>query len=172
MPQPTAPRCPVCEGGPLLEALRHYESFAPQHLHWCGRCHGVWGTRAALSYAQSSPRSGHPALSAAMVSPHCRACKAPGPTSDACRACGEPPRRLGCPQCARPMSLAPLGGVQADVCGACHGVWFDAGEIAAVYGLRPAPSLLERSGSAPPDYPATGDELLGDLVFLALHALL
>lgn len=32
-------------------------------------------------------------------------------------------------------------GITLDSCGACHGTWFDMGEIAAVYGLEPPQSL-------------------------------
>jgi membrane associated rhomboid family serine protease/Zn-finger nucleic acid-binding protein len=39
---------------------------------------------------------------------------------------------LLCPECRTPMAAYPQGSVTLDVCARCHGLWFDAGELAKV----------------------------------------
>ena len=70
-----------------------------------------------------------------------------------------------CPACGQTMQRFKEGQVRLDQCTACRGTWFDVGEIAAVYKLKPAQSLAMSTV----DEHAMDDEMPGWLV--AVHTL-
>jgi Zn-finger nucleic acid-binding protein len=41
---------------------------------------------------------------------------------------------MQCPACRLPLATAEISEIEIDFCGACHGTWFDAGEIEALLG--------------------------------------
>ncbi len=43
------------------------------------------------------------------------------------------PTQRGCVRCSVPMSEVAVLGVQVDVCGTCHGLWLDGGELKSLY---------------------------------------
>lgn len=43
------------------------------------------------------------------------------------------------------MERATQGDITLDICKPCGGVWFDTGEINAVYDVQPQPSLAQRA---------------------------
>lgn len=57
---------------------------------------------------------------------------------------------LSCSACSAPMQVFFFGSVELDVCSACHGIWFDARELARVSGRLPQ---FEPTGSSDRDCP-------------------
>lgn len=49
--------------------------------------------------------------------------------------------RLDCPSCQEPMERFEMQGITRDQCDPCDGVWFDTGEISAVYQRQPVQGL-------------------------------
>ena len=126
--------CPNCGDAAHLAIMR-IPGTVPRAdpFRWCYVCHGVWGKGSALGRSMPSNRSLHPALAAELA--------------DVRRSC--PPL---CPECAVPMSPFELGGRTLDACSQCSGIWFDSGELAAVYGLPEQPRRFSDSGWFGGDY--------------------
>ena len=60
---------------------------------------------------------------------------------------------MDCPVCREPLIVAERGGIELDVCPWCHGLWFDAGELALLSEklgrpLRVPEGSLERAATS------------------------
>lgn len=137
--------CPACEGQPPLAVFRRYELVTVEPLWHCERCLGFWAAGDSLSRGVADPGSGHVAVLAAQAPPRCRSCFGRLNPEGACRKCGKTLPRYDCPACCAAMARRQEGGVTLDACAVCRGTWFDTGEIAAVYGLKPAPTAMTKA---------------------------
>lgn len=110
--------CPACKEDMLILEFRDVE------IDFCARCHGVWLDEGELSQlARTGGDFWH---------------MPPG---------GRKTKRR-CPRCNRRMALAtfPGTGIEVDVCGRGHGIWFDGGELEGVLregGASEAADLLK-----------------------------
>ena len=134
---PSAPagpmRCPYCADPPQLEVFRRYETITYESLRFCPRCYGFWAARDSLARGVADPGQEHPALRALPLPPRCRTCAGRLDEDETCRECGKKLPRLDCPSCGKQMQRTEKASIKLDACGECHGVWFDGGEINAVY---------------------------------------
>jgi Zn-finger nucleic acid-binding protein len=53
-----------------------------------------------------------------------------------------------CPPCKTPMAPAELGGLRVEVCGTCHGIFLDEGELVALNGGKQV--RVEQQAAPPP----------------------
>jgi Zn-finger nucleic acid-binding protein len=104
---------------------------------YCRNCYGFWAAGDSLSQGFESEYVDDPALIAAQAPPRCRECFGYLKPDGMCAKCGKSRPPMACPVCSRAMQRFDRGGVTLDGCEPCHGVWFDMGELAAVYGLKP-----------------------------------
>ena len=155
---PDALCCPYCDAHPPLELFRRYEMVSSTPLRYCPRCYGFWAAGDALARGAADPYDDHPALQPARAPRRCRACGGHLKPNDDCARCGRPLPPLDCPQCKRAMDRMEQHGVKLDMCLACKGLWFDMGELAAVYNLQPVQGLAastvdeHATDDAPPDW--------------------
>ncbi len=61
---------------------------------------------------------------------------------------------MDCPVCREPLVVAERDGIELDVCPWCHGLWFDAGEL-ALLAERLGRTLAVAEGAAPATVAAT-----------------
>jgi Zn-finger nucleic acid-binding protein len=134
-------RCPFCAERPPLSILQRYEAATANPLRYCNTCYGFWAVGDALTNGIADPDDETPALSAALAPRRCRACFGHLKPDNTCARCGKALPLLNCPQCGNQMQRIEREKIQLDQCAACMGVWFDTGEIAAVYHLQPAQGL-------------------------------
>ncbi len=139
--------CPLC-GGP--NELHRFDADGTPDGSWryCQHCDGVWVTRSGLGFplelTDDAPdafltRSGP--VSARNRCSSCSGYVGPGGT---CSDCGRAAPPLKCPSCAINMGRTESGGVTLDICPTCGGTWFDVGEVATVYGLKPEPDIATK----------------------------
>jgi Zn-finger nucleic acid-binding protein len=136
-----SPVCPSCERRPPLERFPRYQVVTYEPLRYCPFCHGFWARGDSLARGVADPYSQHPALRHMPVT----ACKACGKRLDEnlnCTKCDWVAPALDCPSCREPMHRVKTGGVVLDICGSCEGIWFETGEINALYGLSNRPASL------------------------------
>lgn len=124
-----------------MSVLRRYELQTIDPLRFCQNCYGFWAVGDSLSRGVADPGTGHPALEQSMAPRRCRACHGRLKPDHTCRECGQPLPTLSCPACGQPMQRMEKDGILLDQCAPCRGVWFDIGEIVAVYSLVPAQGL-------------------------------
>ena len=162
-------RCPYCEARPELETVRRYEVVSGEPLLRCPACYDFWAKGDALGTGVRDPNDDHPSFFAVVAPPRCRACHGRLKSDETCSKCGVGLKPLSCPVCGRQMERWTKDNVRLDSCAACTGVWFDIGEIAAVYGLAPPQSWP----ASLVDEHAADDEPAGWEMFLmgALHVL-
>ncbi|UPT72836.1 MAG: DUF4178 domain-containing protein [Elusimicrobiota bacterium] len=69
---------------------------------------------------------------------------------------GATPARFDCPRCRRPMETGKAydGGIEADRCGACGSIWFDAGEILVLRRLTGVENVAGRPAEDDAEAPA------------------
>lgn len=137
---PAALRCPYCDAAPELETVRRYEVFSTQPLLRCPSCYGFWANGDALATGVRDPYDEHPSFFAIVAPARCRSCHGHLKEDESCRKCGQRLKQLNCPECSKPMERWKKEKLRLDTCAACHGTWFDVGEIAVVYGLAPPQS--------------------------------
>lgn len=140
-PAPAAPPCPFCADHPPLQRFQRYELQTTHPLLFCGNCLGFWATGDALTRGVADAGQVHPALHAARAPRRCRSCFGHLKPDGVCAKCGKSLPKLNCPGCARPVERVEKDGIVLDQCASCTGVWFDMGEITAVFGLPPAQGL-------------------------------
>jgi len=151
-------RCPYCASHPPLVRFERYEARTTTDLRYCNTCYGFWAAGDSLSAGVAGPSEEHPALTATRGPRRCRACFGHLKPDGVCAKCGQPLPLLDCPACGKPMERVEREGVTLDQCAPCTGVWFDTGEIAAVYKLSPpqglAASLVDEHATdgATPDW--------------------
>lgn len=120
-------QCPRCAVTMHLAPLGPADAHEPFVVGRCGDCQGLWVDRDDLRRAE-------PALD-----------RIPQHVEQALRA----ETRFGgiarCPRCAAPPVTFPFFEVLIDWCGACGGVWLDAGELAD---LRASVAQVRREGRA------------------------
>ncbi|MEO8541796.1 MAG: zf-TFIIB domain-containing protein [bacterium] len=133
--------CPYCDAHPALTELHRFEAQTATPLLYCNTCYGFWATDDALTAGPSESEDENPALTASLGPRRCRSCFGHLKPDNSCAKCGKTLALLDCPQCAKPMQRIEREGIQLDQCGPCMGVWFDTGEIAAVYHLVPRQDL-------------------------------
>jgi Zn-finger nucleic acid-binding protein len=166
------PVCPRCEDTPALEQFRRYESVTLDPLWYCRRCYGFWAVGDALSRGGADDRDEHPALTAALAPRGCKQCGSPGYGLKNCKRCGssllDPP--LPCPQCRAVMQQEAKASFHVDHCDACHGTWFDVGELGAIMGRLPQQglALLQVDEKAPDPVPRA----LLEIAFILLRRLI
>ncbi len=172
----TAPRgaskgtatCPSCARKPLLERFPRYETVTYEPLMYCPFCYGFWARGDSLSRGVADPYSDHPALRQVPVS-RCKACAGPLDPEQKCRKCGKVAPLLECPSCGKTMMRARTRGITLDMCTDCKGVWFETGEICAMFDLASEPSsFLERIAPPTPEGQGFGINEVADLIGLAL----
>lgn len=169
-----SPACPTCEGNPLLERFPRYEVVTYEPLRYCFRCHGFWARGDSLSRGVADPYSDHPALRSVPHNPRCKSCFGRIDDEMKCRKCREPLPEIPCPACAQPMKRVRRDSILLDICETCTGIWFETGELPALYGRTGGPpSLLARAAAASgADMPAPGEGTRGvdiaDIVSVAL----
>lgn len=163
--RPSAVTCPACEGRPGLLDFPRYELLSADPITYCGACYGFWAVGDSLARGVADPGVSHPALEAVPAPRRCRYCFGHLKPDDTCAKCAKAPPALECPACGQTMQRFKEGQVRLDQCTACRGTWFDVGEIAAVYKLKPAQSLAMSTV----DEHAMDDEMPGWLV--AVHTL-
>jgi Zn-finger nucleic acid-binding protein len=151
---PPALLCPYCDSHPPLAILQRYELQTATPLRYCNNCYGFWAAGDSITAGLSEPGDGHPALHAARGPRRCRSCFGHLKPDGACAKCGKTLPPLNCPACGKVMERMTREGVQLDQCAPCTGVWFDTGEIAAVFKLEPAQGLA----AATVDEHATDDD--------------
>jgi hypothetical protein len=137
--------CPYCPTHPPIEVFRRYELVTNEPLRYCNGCWGFWAMGDALVRGVADDGQDHPALRAVVAPRRCRACGGHLKPDDACAKCGQTQPLLDCPACGRTMERYDKGAIRLDQCGGCRGVWFDVGEIGAVYGLSPVQGLAART---------------------------
>lgn len=142
--QATGAGCPACEGRPALEVFRRYELITVEPLRYCPRCHGFWAAGDSLARGVADAGVDHSAVLAAQAPARCRSCFGRLTEDEVCRKCGKRLPLYDCPACGHQMERRKEGAVTLDACAPCRGTWFDVGEVAAVYGLRPAPTAMEK----------------------------
>lgn len=77
-----------------------------------------------------------------------------------------------CPECQKPFSILKLAKVELDVCRACEGLWFDAGELQHFTGFsKDVPADQLRSRQSRYDCPVCG-ETMQECVFIRSYNLL
>jgi len=146
MPRPAdGPPCPYCTDHSSMQKFQRYELQTVDPLYCCPRCFGFWAVGDSLSRGVADPTRGHPALAQAQAPKRCRACYGRLKPDGACRKCGEKLPTLNCPECSNPMERFEKSGVTLDQCTPCRGVWFDIGEISAVYQLKPFQDMAART---------------------------
>jgi Zn-finger nucleic acid-binding protein len=103
--------CPACK-----EAMIVVE-FEGVEVDYCANCHGVWLDTGELELITELAGSRTGPLEAAL-----------GHLSSARHG------RRRCPRCRRKMRILPVlpQPIELDACPAGHGLWFDAGELAAI----------------------------------------
>lgn len=154
----SALRCPYCDGHPPLAVLERYEQQTVTPLRYCNTCYGFWAAGDALTAGVSSPYDDNPALTAVRGPRRCRACFGHLKPDGVCAKCGKSLPPLNCPSCGKTMERTERQGVPLDQCVKCMGVWFDTGEIAAVFKLQPVQGLAasqvdeHATDGAPPDW--------------------
>ncbi|HNR34000.1 MAG TPA: zf-TFIIB domain-containing protein [Candidatus Hydrogenedentes bacterium] len=62
-------------------------------------------------------------------------------------------RFVNCPACEEPMMALEYDAVEVDYCGACGGVWLDAGELELLLGARENVTAFMRGGAIRPEKP-------------------
>lgn len=165
--------CPFCERARPLERLPGSLAAATPPLY-CPVCLGVWATGSALIGGFGDAASDMPALRAPRSPRICRFCREAIPSEGDCRRCGRSLPSLLCPSCRQPMQRFRLGGVDLDACDPCRGTWFDAGEVATVYGIasrstEPASSVAAADAAQESGNPRLAMAL--DIAFLLLRFL-
>lgn len=140
--------CPVCLG----VALTPYRPAAdsPLVIDHCGRCGGVWfdaGEVTALKSLQPESLLAAVPLRDDAHRMKCHECHASFDRNlPACPACGRQ-NLLACPVCRATLKAVEHDGLRLDACAACHGVWFDNVELAAIWNGKVA-ALAARTGRA------------------------
>jgi Zn-finger nucleic acid-binding protein len=144
-PPPAAPAselpCPYCTEPPLLRSLS--APGLPIGGLYCPQCYGIWMPNAALAAGISLDSDPPPVLTAARAQARCRKCFGHLDGDEVCRKCSAKLPLLKCPSCHAEMVREKERGVLLDRCGACAATWFDTGELAAVFDLKPAPTVME-----------------------------
>lgn len=134
---PGAMCCPYCDIHPPLQVYPRYEMVTQTPLRFCPSCFGFWAAGDSLSAGIADPYDDHPALRVAPAPRRCRACNGHLGSEGICVKCKRELPRLNCPACRTPMERFEMQGITLDHCDPCDGVWFDTGEIAAVFGVEP-----------------------------------
>lgn len=161
--------CPYCDGHPPLAVLDRYEQQTVTPLRYCNTCYGFWAAGDALTAGVASPWDDHPALYATQGPKRCRACFGHLKPDGNCAKCGKPLPPLGCPSCGKTMERIEREGLRLDQCATCMGVWFDTGEITAVFRLQPPQGLAasqvdeQATDDDPPDW-LTAAMIVGRMV--------
>lgn len=145
--------CPVCLGTRMEKAVLWPE---PLQLDHCRRCGGVWFQAGEVQRL----RRQEPEFIWSRISQRDGAARTPchfchtlyERTLDTCPACGRV-ASFHCPECDRSMERVKRDGHAFDVCRKCKGVWFDHHEIAAVWTIAVAASLVTKAA-----VPATASE--------------
>jgi Zn-finger nucleic acid-binding protein len=158
--------CPFWDHHPPLETLRRYELVTNTPLRYCPNCYGFWAAGDSLAGGVADPYDDHPALRAGPPPRRCRACHGHLKPNGDCTKCKRPLPPATCPSCRKPMARFERKGITVDGCDTCHGIWFDMGEITAVFEI-PAPQGLAASTV---DEHATDDEPPSWLVALDILA--
>jgi len=150
--------CPYCDEHPPLSVLQRFEQQTNSPLRYCNTCYGFWAVGDALTAGVSDPMEEHPALFATRGPKRCRNCFGHLKPDGVRAKCGKPLPPLNCPGCQAQMERIDREGVTLDQCAPCTGVWFDTGEIAAVFKLQPpqglAASRIDENATddGPPDW--------------------
>ncbi|MEM9595359.1 MAG: zf-TFIIB domain-containing protein [Acidobacteriota bacterium] len=159
--------CPVCLGVKMeAVTLGGNEELT---LDRCGRCGGIYFDAdevEALSRLEVTATLARIELPQERTTFPCHGCPDRlDRDADACPSCGWE-NRLSCPICERQMLRRHHGGRTLDVCDHCHGVWFDANELAAVW--NGALITLLAAGASPDavdrDLLGQGIEAVGDFL--------
>ena len=159
---PPLSNCPYCEGHPPLRKFERHELQTVTPLLYCAACHGFWAAGDSITRGMADPGYVHPALEAARAPRRCRTCFGHLKPDDTCTGCGKALPPLNCPQCGKTMDRVKEQGVFLDQCTPCMGVWFDMGEITAVFHLAPPQGLA----ASTVDEHACDDEPSGWMVAL------
>src|SRR5690606_23169646 len=115
------------------EVVRTYEAVPPAPLRHCPLCLGIWVAGAGLSAGFSPDLANHPALRAGTRPRLCPQCTTRLSAEEVCPKCAYKRPELACPSCGEAMQRQAMGSIIVDSCAACRGIWFDAGELRAVY---------------------------------------
>ncbi|MGH2609164.1 MAG: zf-TFIIB domain-containing protein, partial [Tepidiformaceae bacterium] len=110
-------------------------------LRYCPNCCGFWAAGDSLSRGVADPNTDHPALRAGLPPRRCRGCNGHLKPNGYCTKCKRSLPTMSCPACHMVMTPLTQHSITIDVCGMCHGRWFDMGEITAVLGIVRTPSL-------------------------------
>ena len=160
-------KCPFCDTHPPLELFRRYELVTNTPLRFCPACYGFWAAGDSIGPGVADRYSEHPALLAAQAPRRCRHCNGHLKLNGDCAKCGRPLPSLTCPDCAVTMERVSRKSVAVDACPACHGIWFDMGEITAVFEIPPPQGLAastvdeHATDGEPPAWAAALQILLG-----------
>lgn len=130
--------CPYCPKAFALVEFQQDVRVSETPLLYCRNCYGFWAAGDSLSEGFDSEYVDEPALLAAQAPPRCRSCFGYLKPDGVCAKCGQARPPTACPACGKAMQRFDRGGVTLDACDRCHGIWFDMGELAAVYGLHPS----------------------------------
>ena len=132
--------CPVCVGV-AMEKAQLGGKAGGLTIDYCPRCGGLWFDRGEVGQlAQRAPAVIREFVTERgdRVRPPCQGCHAPlDRDAEKCPACGHH-NVLDCPVCDRPMERRPHAGLVLDLCGKCHGVWFDNAELSAIWRMNVA----------------------------------
>jgi hypothetical protein len=168
---PARPRCPYCPGAFLLTEFHPDVAASQVPLLYCRNCYGFWAAGDSLSQGFESEYVDAPALLAAQAPPRCRSCFGYLKPDGVCAKCGKSRPPTSCPACGKEMQRFDRGGVTLDACDPCHGIWFDMGELAAVYGLQPGEDQPLPGATTPPALSGHGSPWLAG-AFAVARALL
>lgn len=142
--------CPVCLGV-MMEKADIARGADATTVDYCPRCGGLWFDRGEVGRAAKARpvelREFVPER-VERVRPPCHGCQTPlDRDAEACPACGRA-NVLRCPVCDESMQRRAHGGVVLDLCGRCHGVWFDNAELSAIWRLNVDVARRSRGGEA------------------------
>ncbi len=123
--------CPVCtvEFTPLLLSNQTV-------IDYCKSCKGVWFDGKELEGVDRQEQVLQTILANTVLHPtpfRCKNCGSLNPrAAKKCGACSDS-LSLQCPNCAKKLDEIQIGGLTADRCRKCRGVWLDGGELGGLF---------------------------------------